>query len=444
MAEKRQALYNHMKNSLAAGLVLPGEHVLCALSGGADSVALLHLLHGVKEEMGFSLSAAHYHHGLRRAADGDAAFVEELCKGLGVPLTIGYGKVAEEKGNRTLEEAARAHRYGFLEETMAAVGADKIAVAHHQRDQAETVLMHLIRGTGTRGLRGMDRMRGDIIRPLLDVDKAEITAFLQEEGIGYREDETNADKGYTRNRIRLELLPLLQEYNPRIEEALCRTARAVAEDEAYLVEEAEAVHKAFLTYHHPGYSVVWKAEIAALPLPIQKRVLRLGLEALGEWHLDGDMLKDMLSAVEESRRTDIGGGLFCDRKGDVVQLYRPFFTEEVADLEGAGGAVLESLLLRVETNGDEIAKRMGQNAQLRTRRPGDVVYLRGKVRPFAAYLKDTGLPRCIRDALGLVCVGSRVLVCQHLDPTLFLTQEERETLPGICFFGGVERGKKRP
>ena len=196
-----------------------GSRVLCAVSGGADSMCLLHWLYELQQGRGFQLAAAHYEHGIRGAESlRDAEFTAEQCRKLKVPFRFGSGDVpafaAEQKIG--LEEAARILRYRFLEETADRLGCDRIATAHNQNDNAETMLMNLCRGAGTRGLTGIPPVRGRLIRPLLMTDRKTIEAFLRERGIPHVEDSSNRDDRNTRNRIRHQLMPLLEEMNPSV------------------------------------------------------------------------------------------------------------------------------------------------------------------------------------------------------------------------------------
>lgn len=198
----------------------PGDRVAVAASGGADSTALLHLL---VETAGWHkgiLSVAHFDHGLRPESAADAAFVRDQAGALGLPFTLGEGRLGSAS-----EAEARAARLAFFD----AVPADRVALGHHARDQAETVLFRLIRGTGPGGLAGIPRRRDRLVRPLLDVDPEDLRAFLRERGVPWREDPTNADPRYTRNRIRAEVLPLLEDVRPGATRAIARTAAAIAE-----------------------------------------------------------------------------------------------------------------------------------------------------------------------------------------------------------------------
>ena len=213
--------------------------VLCAVSGGADSMCLLHLLWS----RGYAVTAAHFEHGIRGAESlRDAAFVESWCREHGVPFLLGHSDApayAAQNG-MSLEEAARKLRYDFLYETAEAVGADLILTAHNLDDNAETILFNLTRGSGTPGLRGIPQSRGMILRPLLHVSRAEIEAYLTENNVPHVEDSTNKSDDYTRNLIRHRIMPLLLKINPRFSEAAERTAFLAARDEDCLSQMAAA------------------------------------------------------------------------------------------------------------------------------------------------------------------------------------------------------------
>ena len=220
---------------------LPGKEmrVLCAVSGGADSMCLLHLLWS----QGYDVTAAHFEHGIRGAESlRDAAFVEAWCREHDIPFLSGHGDApayAEAHG-LSLEEAARKLRYGFLYETAEAVGADLILTAHNLDDNAETILFNLTRGSGTLGLCGIPQNRGKILRPLLHVSRAEIEAYLAENHVPHVEDSTNKSDDYTRNLIRHRIMPLLLKINPRFPEAAARTAFLASRDEDCLSQMAAA------------------------------------------------------------------------------------------------------------------------------------------------------------------------------------------------------------
>lgn len=249
-----------------------GSRVLCAVSGGADSMCLLHWLKERREEYGFSLLAAHYEHGLRGDESlRDAAFTREQCEMLGIRIVVGKGDVAAfaEAQKLGIEDAARTLRYRFLEETADRLACDRIATAHNLNDNAETVLMNLCRGAGTRGLAGIPPVRGRIVRPLLWTSREEIETYLDVHRIPHIEDSSNRSDDYTRNRIRHQIIPLLMEENPSFLSAIGRTAELLREDDACLCREAEA----FLREHRKGNSIPSKALLRLEPA-VAARVVR--------------------------------------------------------------------------------------------------------------------------------------------------------------------------
>ncbi len=209
-------------------LLQRGDTVICGVSGGADSVALLLALYLLKDKLHITLEAAHYNHGLRGSeSDEDQSFVMNLCRQYTIPLHIGQGHVTP--GKKGLEAAAREARYAFF-----AGLSGKIATAHTADDNAETVLMHLIRGTGLKGLGGISPGRGNIIRPMLSVTRQEVLAFLQEYSLSYRDDSSNGSDSFLRNRLRHRVMPLLRQENPQLAENMSATALRLRQDSEIL------------------------------------------------------------------------------------------------------------------------------------------------------------------------------------------------------------------
>ncbi len=222
----------------------PGDKVLVAVSGGPDSIALLHALHTRSSEFGITLHVAHLNHGIRgEAADLDAMFVQEYGSNLGLPVTVekvDVPSIMREMGTGE-EETARTLRYKFLRNTATYIGADKIALGHNADDRAETVLFNIIRGTGIGGLGSILPVQGDLVRPLIDTPRFRIEQYINEHSLPYRVDESNFDTTYTRNRIRHDLIPLLErDYNPRVKDALVRLAEIAAMDHDLVLQLAKS------------------------------------------------------------------------------------------------------------------------------------------------------------------------------------------------------------
>lgn len=232
-------------DGLGWSLLSPGDRVLVAVSGGPDSLSLLHTLHAGREEHGLAdVQAAHLDHGLRGEESArEAEWVAAWCAECGIACHVGRADVADLAKTRKIskQQAARAARYEFLEETAERVGATKIATGHTQDDQVETVLLNVLRGAGLNGLRGIPAVRGPFVRPLLGVTHAEVEAYCDEHGLTPRRDPSNLSTGtYTRNKIRLELLPqLARDYNPAVGEALLRLSEIAGRDSDYLQGQAE-------------------------------------------------------------------------------------------------------------------------------------------------------------------------------------------------------------
>ncbi|PRR73908.1 tRNA lysidine(34) synthetase TilS [Neomoorella humiferrea] len=267
-------------------LLEPGDKVVVGVSGGPDSLALLHVLNTLREEFCCTLHVAHLNHCLRPDAEADAEYVRKLAAEWGLEATIEGRDVAayQRAKHLSLEEAAREVRYSFLQEVAAAVGATKIAVGHQADDQAETVLLNLLRGSGLTGLKAMVPRRGQIIRPLLFISREEIEEYCQRQGINPRRDFTNEDLTLRRNKIRHLLLPFLaREFNPAIIRALSRTAVILQEEEEILAGLAkEAFNGLLKEKDRDGKNLVLnRQKMLTMPVGLQRRVLRLAASALG-------------------------------------------------------------------------------------------------------------------------------------------------------------------
>ena len=264
-----------------------GGKVLCAVSGGADSMCLLHLAWSMAEEGGFQVAAAHYHHGMRgAAADADAAFVETFCKERNISCVVERGDVYGQAQRLGLgvEETGRQLRYEFLRRTAEELGCNRIATAHNADDNLETLLLHLVRGAGLHGLAGIPPRRGEIVRPLLTTSRLDIEAYLAEHGLTHVEDCTNADESYARNRIRRQVVPVLRQLNPRLTESAAETMGYLRSDNDYLNAQAAAACA------HARWAeddlVIEARYVAQLPAAIAPRAARRMLEMMGDGNTD--------------------------------------------------------------------------------------------------------------------------------------------------------------
>lgn len=247
-----------------------GTKVLCALSGGADSVCLLHFLSQLE---GVEVVAAHYNHRLRgEESDRDEAFVRNLCADMGIMCIVGSGNVKSyaQSHGMSIEETARVLRYAFLDKTAKEQGCSRIATAHNAGDNAETIIMNLARGTGLKGLCGIPPKRGNIIRPLLETERGEIESYLCENGLEHVEDSSNGQDDYSRNRVRHHVMPVLESINPGCAASIASAVDSLREDEEYLSAQA----REFIETKAEGSSIP-VGELLALPMPVLKRVIRM-------------------------------------------------------------------------------------------------------------------------------------------------------------------------
>lgn len=377
-----------------------------AVSGGADSVALLRAMAETAPEIGLVVSVAHVHHGLRGAeADADAEFVRELAERWGCAFHLHRvdAAAAANENRQTIEEAARALRYAWFRELLAAGAVDAVATAHTVDDQAETVLHRMLRGAWTEGLGGIhpavEAGRGVILRPFLGVRRAEIEAWLRALGQTWREDATNAETVFTRNRIRHELLPRLAEFNPRVAEQLAHMAELARDEEAWWDAELRRLLPQLLLPGKPvrggGRAVSTHPEergvgmelerLRTLPPALRRRVLRAAAEQLGG-ALDFDQTSRLMAMVAAeasaagAKKQDLAADLRAERTARELRLTR------VAANEGKAAAASYELPIPGEVTGLGVTLRAklaeGASAEpipaaiLRTPKPGDRVTLK--------------------------------------------------------------------
>lgn len=288
-------------------MLAEGETVVVGVSGGPDSTALLHLLAELRTRLRLSLHVAHFNHRLRPGAGDDAAFVAEMSRALGVSYHEGAGetRALAARLHLSVEDAARRLRYEFFTSVARNVGAQAVATGHTRDDQAETVLMRLVRGSGLRGLAGIPPVRMldglRVIRPLLEVRRVELEAYLAAGGVTWREDPTNRDPAILRNRIRMVVLPAIEGYNPDIGDTLARLA-GFLRDEADALDQLAAPQIAGVLAGGPDVVRISRAAFVRLPAALQRRALR---EAVRQ--VRGNLNSVGLVHVEEARRSIIEG-----------------------------------------------------------------------------------------------------------------------------------------
>jgi len=334
--------------------------LVAAVSGGSDSVALLHLLaRFTRDGHGYLTGVVHVHHGIRgAAADADAAFVGTLAARLGVVVLTRHVDVpgrAREEG-WSLEKAGREVRLECYADALRHFGAGRVALGHTRGDQAETVLLRLARGTGPRGLAAMAPLNGWRVRPLLETDRDELQAWLRSLGESWCEDATNADLRVPRNRVRAQVLPALRAVNPKADEAVARLARLQAADAALLESMADEAWAQVVTRDDEEVRVSWAA-LSALPRALATRVARRVLEAVG---LRGDERETSLLLA--GRPTRHFNGVSVQRLGPDVVLRSSAAPPRVAvvppgfaalDLPVPGAVLLEPSGVRLTADGPQ-------------------------------------------------------------------------------------------
>jgi tRNA(Ile)-lysidine synthase len=413
----------------ALGTPCAGDTLVVALSGGADSVALTDALATLSAIKGFRLVAAHLDHGLRPESGDDVAFCASFCAGLGIAFRSGTADVrARARSERCgIEDAARRDRYAFLRLVKEDEGAAVIAVAHNRDDQAETLLLRLLRGAGATGLSAMRPRNRDVIRPLLGLSRRAVRRHLESRSLGWREDSTNADPAFLRNRVRHELLPLLEDrFNPRLRETLARTASLLADEAALVDELAEGLARRTVRMRG-GEAVVAYRELAQAPRPLARLALRRavaaagGLAGVAAVHVE--KLLDLLrSKAPSGRFVPLPGRRQATFAWDELVIGprpvtgRPFALELAVpgrvDLPDGKMLLAESARGPAVSNEESAvvaAPEDGVPLVVRTRRPGDRVRYRGRDLSLKRFLVTRRVAAQYRTGLPLVAAGSQVL-----------------------------------
>jgi len=446
--------------------VLPDVPLLVAVSGGQDSVCLLHLLARLRSELKTELCVAHLDHQLRGAeSQADARYVARLAERLGIPARIAHRDVRSyhAANHVTLEEAAREVRYAFLKEAARDIGTDRVAVGHTADDHAETVLMHIIRGTGTTGLRGLRPVTRwqtgtdgiTVVRPLLELSREETGGYCRRFRMRPRVDTSNSSLSPFRNRLRHQLVPLLREYNPRIVEALVRTSRIAGEDLAVLDRETDSLWGRVVR-RQGGTIAIDREGFQELPSGLQRSLLRRAMgELLGSLKgIEARHIEELLEGLglPAGRRLSLPGGLFfAVEYGRYLLGADPVALCPFPDMDGEFRLKVPGVTVvpgwRIETaltapggtmsEGDGFtvhldAAQADEGLTVRTRRPGDRFRPLGMsgMKKLGEFMIDAHVPRAWRARVPVVCSGERVLwvVGWRMDDRARVAGNTREVL----------------
>jgi tRNA(Ile)-lysidine synthase len=424
--------------------LVSGKKLVVAVSGGADSVCLLHILVKLQEKLKVKLHIAHLNHQLRGTeSEADAKYVSALARQLGIPATIEGRDVKDyqKKHRLSLEEAAREVRYGFLAEVAKTIGTKLVAVGHTRNDHIETILLHLIRGTGTRGLRGLQPYtdwksksgRIAIIRPLLEISRQETEDYCQSHKLKPRIDATNVSLSPLRNRVRHQLLPLLMSYNPGIAQALLRTAQIAGDDIDFL--DKEVAHLWNEVIQEQGKTIVLdKERLDRLPPALKRYLLRAAVERMLGSAKDIEMrhIEEMMSALDKAagKRLNLPQGLIFSLEYDRYLLTSdpsalsplPILSGEF-ELKIPGetklpGWLIEAAIINREGMAEKDdftayldCDKVGDRLLVRPRKRGDRFQPLGLAQPkkLNEFMIDAKIPRAWRQRVPLVCSPKQIV-----------------------------------
>jgi len=416
-----------------------GDEVIVGLSGGADSVCLLIILNTLREQLKFQLSAIHVHHGIRgQAADDDVVFVQSLCHKLEIPLRVEYRNIKEEARLLKLseEEAGRKARYEIFEKRSKELMSGKIALGHHKNDQAETILFNVIRGAGLKGLGGIRPVRDRIIRPLIECTRLEIEMFCKDQGINYQDDETNCSLVYTRNRIRLEIIPYIEKYlNPKFIHQMGNMGELLREEDDYLDHLADKFLSQHLKQEDPHSMSLNADELIKQNLVIRRRIYRKVILKLGVALKDYEqkhiqIIEDLLNK-KTGKRIDLPYGVFVEKvynelcfmagkEKEIPWNYMVSKDNNKIYIKEAVGS-FEFTVFVSKNIGDfpqnnytkwfDYDKIKGNYLTIRNRRNGDFIYLNGlkgrkKLKDFFIDLK---VPRSERDHVPILLDENEII-----------------------------------
>lgn len=419
-------------------LIKKNENIVIGVSGGPDSMALLYVLLEIKPLLNFNIHIAHVNHGVRgEDAKSDQLFVERVANELNLPYytknvdMIRYGK---EKGI-TSEEAGRELRYGFFRQILKSVGGGKIAVAHNMNDQAETLLMRFMRGTGIDGLKGMEFIYEDIIRPILGIDRKEIEAYIEKNAIETVLDKTNLEPIYTRNKIRLELIPYIEEnFNPNIINTLWRMSRISDIDSKFLEDYSEREYNLIVKKHINNSIILDRGKFLEEDRSIQQRIIRNAIFEIsgslqGVSEVQISSVLNLFLGSGTGKEVHLSNDLIARNSYEDLIIERGIHKEKdkyLYSLDFSGVNIFEKIgycfFIRIINKDDLIINKSSNiryfdldmvkgDLKVRNRREGDRFIpfgMKGK-KKLKDYFIDEKVPKELRDRIPLIVDGEDIL-----------------------------------
>lgn len=432
-------------------LIRPGDELVLGVSGGADSMMLLHYFFLHQKDYHVTLKVAHIHHGLRKAADEEAQFVEESCRQYGIPFyrhDCHIGEIAKTK-KISEEEAGRLERYNFFISLLNPNG--KIVTAHNMNDQAETMLMRFVRGTDIKGLVGILPKREQIIRPMLCLSREEIEAYCMQMQIPYRNDESNFKEIYTRNKIRLKCLPYIkEEFNPSIISTLGRQSELYREEDEFLSLHASTLFKEACTVL-PHEILIQISTLRDMHIYMQKRVMLQAIEEMiGRKDITSNHLASCIDLIglQVGKEIHLPYGLIVQRDYKYIRLAKETKEKNTSfclDLKEGTYWIPEAemtieirkcLYQTINQNNENIYTKyidygkIKNGLQIRTRRASDYIQLKGGSKKLKKLFTDDKISKVVRDTLPLIADGNEIvwIVGNRLNIDYYITEQTDEIL----------------
>ncbi|WP_139492577.1 tRNA lysidine(34) synthetase TilS [Brevibacillus dissolubilis] len=420
-----------------------GESIVVGVSGGTDSTALLHILSALNQQYkyGWQIHVVHLNHCFRgEESDGDAAYVEDLCHTVGVRCWSFRRDVPAYMRETGLgsQEASRQIRYGLYQQVAEETGSTKVVLAHHADDQVETILMRILRGTGIHGLSGMPERRWlvddrvELVRPLLTVSRRDLEAYCHEVGLTPREDSSNQSRKYQRNKLRLDLIPLMEELNPRYREHILKLSRLAQADDAYLMEETKRVAGQVILSQDAEKIILDRKKFQTCDLALQSRMITLILSYLSngmEWssqHVEAVL--HVIGQENPSAAVHLANQVVVERMYEHIHISKEATFEQVQPFAlplilpgttwiGQNGTVIHASYLDRAPHWHGFtanqavfdADQLEEMLHVRSRRPGDRITLSGGTQKLKELLIDAKVPKQARDRIPLILAGDVII-----------------------------------